>query len=145
MKEPKLREEWRKRFEECEFLRKQVQERAAEIERLKAGQVSGFYCEHVPQFIQGAPNHEVLELVTAAECTSYVQKIVELTRQRDEAMQDAERYRAIKVWGGAIRDGEVAVNIRLYGLQGKAEEAMLSIETDNLDEAIDAAIKGGKS
>jgi hypothetical protein len=26
MKEPKLREEWRKRFEECEFLRKQVQE-----------------------------------------------------------------------------------------------------------------------
>jgi len=68
----------------------------------------------------------------------------ELNEQFQALRMDAERYRSIKKWDGAIRDGESAPNIRLYGIQGDQEEILLRIGTsiDDLDAAIDAAMKG---
>jgi protein-tyrosine-phosphatase len=52
----------------------------AAITRLKSQLISGFYEEEIPQFTQGEPTHELQELVTAEEVTSYVQRLVELRK-----------------------------------------------------------------
>lgn len=49
-----------------------------QVAQLQENCISGFYHERVPQFRQGYPNHEVLELVTAKEVQAYVDKIEDL-------------------------------------------------------------------
>lgn len=56
--------------EECEILRARVAELEAQLAEAKSKQVSGFFHDEVPTFQQGEPNHEVLELITAKECTA---------------------------------------------------------------------------
>ena len=69
---------------ELESLRKENADLKEQITQLRASCVSGFYYERIPQFSQGFPNHEVLELVTANEVQAYVDKIEELKRQLAE-------------------------------------------------------------
>lgn len=66
--ENRAAEEWRKRAETAE----------QELVEARAAQISAAYVEEVPQFQQGAPNHEVLELVTAEDCTAWINKIAKL-------------------------------------------------------------------
>jgi len=70
--------------EECEILRARVVELEAQLAEAKSKQVSGFFHDEVPTFQQGEPNHEVLELITAKDCTGYVEKIVELRERLSE-------------------------------------------------------------
>ncbi|HPV26793.1 MAG TPA: hypothetical protein PKV77_06425 [Bacteroidales bacterium] len=70
---------------ELEFLRKENADLKEQITQLRASCVSGFYYERIPQFSQGFPNHEGLELVTANEVQAYVDKIEELKRQLAES------------------------------------------------------------
>jgi hypothetical protein len=69
-------------------LAKRFVEIADEIERLerelsgeRAKQVSGWYVEERPTFRQGAPQHELEELVTAEDCTAFVRLIEELRKR----------------------------------------------------------------
>lgn len=52
-------------------MQKRVHEAEAQV-------ISGFYEERVPQFRQGAPRHELEEVVTAADVTNWVARIEEL-------------------------------------------------------------------
>lgn len=49
-----------------------------ELQEARAQIVSGFYEERVPAFQQGAPTHELQDVVTAAEVTGYVARIEQL-------------------------------------------------------------------
>lgn len=53
--------------------------------------ISGFYEEEKPHFRQGAPKHELEELVTAEEVTGYVEQIVTLRAALRELIEQAQK------------------------------------------------------
>ncbi len=59
-----------------------------QLAQAKAAQVSGFYHDEVPVFQQGAPNHEVLDVVTAEDCAYWVQTIRKLGAELQEMSQE---------------------------------------------------------
>lgn len=115
---------------ELESLRKENADLKEQITQLRASCISGFYYERIPQFSQGFPNHEVLELVTANEVQAYVDKIEELKRQLAELAE----------WNNQI--GRTNYELRKQ-LEGE-KAAALNYRADALDaEKQLAELKGG--
>ncbi|WP_394999729.1 hypothetical protein [Acinetobacter sp.] len=50
------------------------------IKEAEKKQISGFYEEQYPSYQQGAPHHEMQELVTAEECNNLIAKIKKLNK-----------------------------------------------------------------
>lgn len=61
--------------------------REPSVGSLSAQLISGFYEEEKPHFRQGAPKHELEELVTADEVTGYVERIAELKAVNDDLVE----------------------------------------------------------
>ena len=74
---------------------KEIESLKAQLAEARGQMVSGFYGEEIPEYAQGAPTHELQEILTAEEANGLVKKIVEL-RKRLAACHNAGPERKIK-------------------------------------------------
>jgi len=105
----------------------------AENKLLKSQLISVFSHERVPQFSQGEPNHEVLELVTAEDCTGWVSSIEGLRK----ALSDIKWHRPI---GGSPTKYEYEVEVMAWkALESNfASKAVGTDAIESLQAKIDA-------
>jgi hypothetical protein len=77
-------------------MRERAERAEARLEQALVEQVSGFYEEEVPIFRQGAPHHELESLVTVADCSAWIEKIVKL----EAALTDIHSCASNEMSGG---------------------------------------------
>ena len=68
--------------------RRHVKELEARLKKVEALVVSGFYEDAVPSYKQGLPTHELEDIVTAQDCTSWIAKIIALEKANKGANEN---------------------------------------------------------
>lgn len=73
-----------------DYLKLRIKKLEGQLTEAQASVVSGWFMDEVPSFRQGAPVHEMEEVITASDATAWISKIIELHSKITQLETEAE-------------------------------------------------------